>query len=195
MIISWFSAGISSAYAAKLAIDHGLNPRLIYIHIEEHHPDNERFIRECSEWLGKEIEWLQSPYKSVKTVIRARRYINGPGGAPCTSILKRQVRKEFENAHLGEIEGYIWGFDYSAREQERARKIQAMEPDYKHYFPLIDAQLTKENIHCEFGKSGIKRPVMYKEGFPNNNCRGCVKGGGRDTGISSEKSTLMILKP
>ena len=26
-------------------------------------------------------------------------------------------------------------------------------------------------------KLGIKRPVMYELGYPNNNCIGCVKGG------------------
>ncbi len=43
--VSWFSAGVSSAVATKLAIDE--IDEIIYIHIEDHHPDNMRFIGDC----------------------------------------------------------------------------------------------------------------------------------------------------
>lgn len=43
--VSWFSAGVSSAVATKLA-----NPdRIIYIHIDDQHPDSMRFVNECAE--------------------------------------------------------------------------------------------------------------------------------------------------
>ena len=63
MIIAWFSCGITSAVACKLAIDkYGKdNVRLIYINIASAHSDNDRFILECEKWYGKSIERMQSP--------------------------------------------------------------------------------------------------------------------------------------
>ena len=49
--------------------------------------------------------------------------------------------------------------------------------DYDHEFPLIDNYLLKEECHGIADKLGLKRPVMYDLGYPNNNCIGCVKGG------------------
>lgn len=37
--------------------------------------------------------------------------------------------------------------------------------------------MDKKEVHGIFEKSGIKRPIMYDMGYPNNNCIGCVKGG------------------
>jgi len=61
-IISWWSAGVTSAVATKLAIDkYGLDAvRPMYFQIDSAHPDNERFKKECEEWYGKEIEVYSS---------------------------------------------------------------------------------------------------------------------------------------
>ncbi len=50
-------------------------------------------------------------------------------------------------------------------------------PEFDHEFPLISRRLTKADCHALCAKWGIKRPVMYDLGYPNNNCVGCVKGG------------------
>jgi hypothetical protein len=50
-------------------------------------------------------------------------------------------------------------------------------PQFKHRFPLIERQLTKEDCHGILRELGIKRPMMYELGYRNNNCIGCVKGG------------------
>ena len=50
-------------------------------------------------------------------------------------------------------------------------------PEFKHEFPLIDAQFKKEDVHALSYKLGITRPKMYDLGYKNNNCIGCVKGG------------------
>ena len=49
--------------------------------------------------------------------------------------------------------------------------------DFKHRFPLIEREMTKEAAHGLADKLGLKRPVMYDLGYQNNNCIGCVKGG------------------
>ena len=40
---------------------------------------------------------------------------------------------------------------------------------------LIDAGLTKQNCFERLQKAGIALPEMYKLGYPNANCIGCVK--------------------
>ena len=43
--------------------------------------------------------------------------------------------------------------------------------------PLIDAGLTKSDCLAIVERAGIELPAMYKLGFQNNNCIGCVRGG------------------
>ncbi len=50
-------------------------------------------------------------------------------------------------------------------------------PEFKHIFPLLDAQMFKQDAHGLCNKLKIKRPIMYDMGYSNNNCVGCVKGG------------------
>ena len=45
------------------------------------------------------------------------------------------------------------------------------------YLCLIENGLSKAECHGMASKMGLKRPVMYDLGYPNNNCIGCVKGG------------------
>ena len=58
MKVSWFSAGVSSALATKLS----LPCKIIYIDIDDQHPDSMRFVRDCEEWFETPIEILKSPY-------------------------------------------------------------------------------------------------------------------------------------
>ena len=53
--------------------------------------------------LSKPIQILKSEYASVENVIKKARYINGVHGAPCTKVLKRKVRQEWENEHKQNI--------------------------------------------------------------------------------------------
>lgn len=173
--ISWFSAGVSSAVATKLAIEN--IDHIIYIHIDDHHPDSLRFVRECAWWFKKSIEIMQSPYKCVENALLGaggRGYVNGPAGAPCTRFLKRRVRREWEIKQKDKI-AYIWGMDVS--EAHRVNRLRVAMPECSHKFPLIDGNITKEQAHGMLKASGIKRPKMYDLGYNNNNCIGCVKGG------------------
>jgi hypothetical protein len=171
MKVSWFSAGVSSfvaCYLERKTID-----KIMYIHIDDQHEDTMRFLHDCEKALDKEIEILQSPYKSVSNVIKTFRYINGPYGAKCTDILKKRVRKEWEYGKTDLT--YVWGYDFT--ERHRAERIQEAFPEHKHIFPLIERGLTKEDCHGLCSSLGIARPKMYELGYRNNNCIGCVKGG------------------
>jgi 3'-phosphoadenosine 5'-phosphosulfate sulfotransferase (PAPS reductase)/FAD synthetase len=175
VIVSWFSAGVSSAVATKLALKKYPDLTVLYIDIDDQHPDSLRFVKDCEEWFGVPVTILKSPYGSVDKVCRAFAFVNGVGGARCTTTLKRRTRREWEMAH--NPTHYIWGFDASKRERERAKRVEEQMADYKHTFPLIEEGLLKQDAHGMLLKAGIKRPYMYDLGYPNNNCIGCVKGG------------------
>ena len=170
--ICWLSAGVSSFVAGYLAknVD-----EYIYIDIKNQHPDSMRFIKDCERILKRPVQILRSPYRSVENVIKQFRYINGAYGAKCTQILKKRVRKEWEDAHKDYDITYVWGFDIE--EKSRAERLNESMPEFEHEYPLIERSLSKQDAHAILDRMGIKRPVMYDLGYQNNNCIGCVKGG------------------
>lgn len=116
--VCWLSAGVSSFIAGYLAknVD-----KYIYIDIENQHQDSMRFIQDCEAVLGRPVEVLKSPYGNVQNVIRQFRYVAGAGGAKCTEVLKKRVRKEWEYQHQNCGITYVWGFDCT--EKHRADNL------------------------------------------------------------------------
>lgn len=152
----------------------------LYIDIDDHHEDNKRFISDCEKAIGKEIKVIKSSeYRSVEDAVRAfGGFKAGNGFAPCTNWLKKRVRKQWEEEHKDCEITYVWGFDASKRERNRAENTVESMPEFEHEFPLIDKGLTKEEVHGLFySLFDFDRPKMYDLGYPNNNCIGCVKGG------------------
>ena len=172
MIVSWFSGGVSSFVASYLLKDK--IDKFLYTHIYDQHSDTLRFIYDCSNVLNKDIEILQSKYKSVDDAQAAMQFIVSPYGAPCTNILKKRVRKEWEENQTESIT-YVWGLDCG--EKKRAERIIESMPEFTHRFPLIEHSLNKSDCHGIADQLGVKRPAMYDMGYQNNNCIGCVKGG------------------
>lgn len=172
--VCWISAGVSSFIAGYL--ERSTIDEFIYIDIKDQHPDSLRFIKDCEKALGKPIQIIRSEqYSCVGDVCRAFRFVNGAHGARCTDVLKKRVRKKWEADHKDYDLTYVWGMDCS--EQHRADRLPDTMPYVKHQFPLIDKNLTKQDVHGICHKLGIERPVMYDMGYSNNNCIGCVKGG------------------
>lgn len=178
MKLLWFSAGATSAVACKIAINrYGKeNVRVIYFKIDSAHPDNDRFIKECEEWYGVPIEQVSShKYTDQFDVIKNTKYVNGVQGARCTSELKRAVRTRLEKEI--EFDGQVFGFEFTPKEIERAERLVKNHPHTLPIFPLIENRVGKEECLHILKKQGIEIPTMYKLGYPNNNCIGCVKGG------------------
>lgn len=172
----WFSAGVSSAVAAKLVLPE--LAEIIYTHIDDQHEDTLRFLHDCEKkWFGRPITILQSQYKTVEAAVEAggSAFVNGPTGAICTRWLKRRVRQDWEAQYSMQTMTYFWGLDVD--EKDRADRLCETMPYQQHRFPLIEAGLTKAHAHGILAKAGIRRPMMYDLGFHNNNCIGCVKGG------------------
>lgn len=178
MILCNFSAGITSTIATKLAIDkYGKeNCRVVFFETGQHHPDNERYIKDCENLFGLKIEIFKNKkYKDAAHLCEKDRYINGPSGARCTLKLKKEIRQKLEQ--YIEYDAQVFGFEYNKKEMNRALRFQQQYPDAKPIFPLIDQRLTKQDCFKKLSDYGIEMPAMYKLGYHNNNCIGCVKGG------------------
>jgi 3'-phosphoadenosine 5'-phosphosulfate sulfotransferase (PAPS reductase)/FAD synthetase len=173
-IISWFSCGAASAIATKLAITESKSPvEVIYCHVKEEHPDNLRFMSDCEKWFGQKINVIQNEkYNgSIYEVFNKNKYIVGVAGAPCTRLLKKEMRKKFEKPGDRQV------FGYTAEEQYRVDRFIDANNDVNIWCPLIDEGLKKEDCLAMLENANIELPMMYKLGYHNNNCIGCVKGG------------------
>lgn len=177
-LVCWFSCGAASAVATKIAItENALGANLPVVvarcYIEEEHPDNDRFAAECEKWFGVPIRVLESKKygHSIYGVFDREKYIVGNLGAPCTRILKKGVREDFE--HFGDRQV----FGYTADEQDRLDKFIDANNHVDIWPVLIDAGISHAQCLAMIKKVGIELPEMYKLGYRNNNCIGCVKGG------------------
>ena len=176
-LVCWFSCGAASAYASYLALREDLgvgdNKIVAYCRVAEEHEDNLRFLMDFEELIDTSVHILGDERygSSVFNVIASTKFIKGPTGAPCTRILKKGVRKDFQR------HGDIQVFGYTAEEEDRADRFIDSNPEAEVYFPLLEKGITKAEC-LEFVKDmGIQLPAMYRLGYHNNNCIGCVKGG------------------
>jgi len=180
-IVCWFSCGVASAVATKLAIVNNAGKVPLVIArciVREEHPDNERFANDCEAWFGQPIinlineEFDGSVYKVIaKTGVTA----TVSGFAPCTNKLKKDLRIAFQKPDDVHV------FGYTLEEADRLdRFIDAN--NVKVWSVLIEAQLTHDDCLALVQKQGIELPVMYKLGFEHNNCIGCSKANGGGTG-------------
>lgn len=176
-IVCWFSHGAASAVATKLAIADNMKsaePKeliVVSIFIEEEHEDNARFKAECEKWLGQEILVIKdTKYNaSVDEVVRKARYMSGVNGARCTKELKKAVRHQWQRHD----DIHVFGMTYD--EQKRIDDLIDNENEIELSSPLIDHGYSKQDCFAALEKAGIRLPEMYHLGFPNNNCKGCVK--------------------
>lgn len=182
--LAWWSAGITSAVACKMALEMYPNVELYYIDIDTSHHDNARFKADCEKWYGQEIKTLTSKkFHNQFDVIEKTGAVNTPNGAPCTRELKKQVRFDFEDLNALSlfnnrlIGNQVWGFEYTKKEINRAIRHGQQYPNTKPLFPLIEKGFDKNECAGLLIDAGIELPEMYKLGYSNNNCIGCVKGG------------------
>jgi 3'-phosphoadenosine 5'-phosphosulfate sulfotransferase (PAPS reductase)/FAD synthetase len=175
-IIGWFSGGVTSAVAIKKAIEAGHNVTVFYMETGSHHPDHSRFINDCERWYGQKIITMKNKkYVDAYDVVRKNRFINGPSGAKCTNELKKFVRQQIEKYFDYDMQ--VFGFEYEKSQINRAIRFQEQYPEAVAVFPLIELNMTKEDCFNVLIRAGIEIPAMYKLGYSNSNCIGCVKGG------------------
>lgn len=175
--IAWFSGGVTSTIAIKKGLDYGLKLDIIFFETGQHHPDTMRFLKDCEKWFNQKITIIKNKkYNSVMDIFR-KGYVNSPNGAHCTKLMKKDMRIAVEK--IMEFDFQIFGFEYEVKQVNRAIRFNEQYPNSKAIFPLIDLKLNKNDCFIELQKAGVEIPEMYKLGYSNNNCIGCVKGGGR----------------
>lgn len=178
LVVAWWSAGITSAVACKLALELYAGVEIYYIHIDSAHPDNGRFKADCERWYGRKIHPLKSSkFKDQFEVIRKVKAVNTPMGAPCTKRLKKDVRHELEEVYGETILNQVWGYEFDRKQVNRAIRHGEQYPKTRPLFPLIEKGLDKNHCAAILLGAGIELPAMYRMGYSNNNCIGCVKGG------------------
>lgn len=182
-VVVWFSCGATSAVAAKLTIQKYRNRmpiKVFYCDTGGEHYTNLEFLREVESWIEHPITVLKNnKYRDHFDVFYKERYLVGPSGAKCTSVLKKELRHKNSNP-ITDIQ--VFGYSVEKSEQKRAKRFREQNPEVYLETPLIERDLNKSSCLAILEAEGITLPFMYhpqKSGIPydHNNCIGCPKGG------------------
>lgn len=175
-IICWFSCGAASAVATKLTLSvFGKEQPVVPVYCDtsaSEHPDNARFIKDCEKWFGVPIVRLTNPdYPTgeVEAVFERRKYMSGINGAICTGQLKKVPRFNFA------LPDDIHVFGFTADEPKRIAEFEIRNHELKLLWMLKHHGVTKQLCYKTLMRAGIELPEMYRLGYHNNNCLGCVK--------------------
>jgi 3'-phosphoadenosine 5'-phosphosulfate sulfotransferase (PAPS reductase)/FAD synthetase len=204
-IIGWWSGGITSAVACKIALDlFGDKNQVRIIMIDTKNEDNDtyRFKRDCERWYGKPIEAITgvknpdnplsgtryepnratfidigNEYENIQDVWTKHKSLNVATGAICSTQLKRRVREKWQE--LNDFDYQVFGFEFDKKECNRALGLHKNHPKAKGIYPLLMMAYDKDDCLKIVQEAGIEIPRMYQLGFRNNNCfkTGCVQGG------------------
>ena len=181
-IICWWSGGITSAVACKLAIDlYGTdNCEVIMIDTRNEDEDTYRFKADCEKWYGlpiKTIDNFGNEYETIQDVWYKHNSLNVAHGAVCSSELKRKTREIWQRTN--EYTHQVFGFEFDKKEFNRAKGLMLNHSKSRPIFPLLMFGMDKEDCIKYIEENKIEPPRAYKWGFKNNNCMntGCPQGG------------------
>lgn len=173
--IALYSCGAASTVATWLMLQEksDIPARIFNEEIKQEHEDNARYKLDCEKLFGLPIEsQINQKYNGdIIAVFRKERFIKSRDGATCTRMLKRENR---ESRLLYGDQLYI---GYTSEEQERFDKYIDANPGHDVRAILIEYGLSKADCLAMLVRWGIELPMMYRLGYKNNNCKGCVKGG------------------
>jgi len=175
-IVCQFSCGAASAVATKLALaEYGgtHDVQIINAYLKNEHPDNRRFLADCEAWFERPVTVLRDEKYGADIVqlFRRKQFMKSRFGAPCSMELKRKLLDAWK------LPDDVMVFGYTAEEQERFDDFQERNPDRPVLAPLIERKLGKADCKAMLERAGIELPMMYRMGYDNANCIGCVKGG------------------
>lgn len=176
-IAVWVSCGAPSAVAAKMTADayrwSDVEIVLCNHRVIEEGEDNQRFLRDVAEWIGipiTDVPHPKYPNCSAEEVWDHEKAMVFVRGAPCTRLLKRQAGAYWEVANP--VDWHVFGFT----SEEKRRSDRFMLTEKPNVLPiLIDAGVTRDDCFRIIREAGIELPEAYRLGYPNANCRGCVK--------------------
>lgn len=181
-VLVWTSCGAASACAAKLAKAKYPNRVVEYIYCdvsEDEDADNQRFLADVEKWLGITVKRIRSEkYKNCEEVFEDRQFMSSPNGACCTTELKKVPRFAYQWPEDIHIFGYTLEETMPLCKDLRRDRIAGFERENPELFVdwiLRDARMTKADCHAMIAAAGIEQARMYRLGFPNANCKACVK--------------------
>lgn len=171
--ICHFSCGSTSAVAALIELIDNPGTVLVYADPGAELEDNQRFLRDFELLTGRRVDVVRSKkFKDIYEVFVKKAYLSGIDGAPCTTEMKKlPIREKYGDLML-EVPS-IFGF--TEDEQGRIDNFIKNNPEIPIKTPLVDALLTKGDCMYILAELGIKMPEMYRLGYSNANCAGCVK--------------------
>lgn len=177
-VIAWWSGGVTSAVACKIAIDlWGVdNVRVVFIDTKNEDADTYRFKIDCEKWMRKPVESISNEkYADIKEVWYKFLSLNVAHGAICSSELKREMRVRF----LRENKYSLTVFGYDMSEPKRAKAMTLNYGETNPVYPLLLYGHSKQKCIDILIENRIEIPRSYKMGLNNNNCleTGCVQGG------------------
>jgi hypothetical protein len=175
-IVCQFSCGAASAVATKLTLAKYGDTRDVQIlnaFIKEEDADNRRFLADCEKWFGRSVTVLRDEKYGGSTIelFRRKQFIKSRFGAACSTELKRKLLDKWKQP------GDVMVFGFTMEEEGRFEDFRDRNPDRAVMAPLIEAGLGKEDCKAMVERAGIELPLMYRLGYDNANCVGCVKGG------------------
>jgi hypothetical protein len=182
-VIAWFSGGVASAIACKIALYKFDNVECVFCDTHLENEDTYRFMSDFEKALGITVTRIHSERMyEPEDVWYKYNGLNFAHGAPCSMVLKKEPRIKFQKIHTDF--GQVFGFDYSKKEEKRARNLATNNPELNAMFPLIVEKYDRARIFEELEVMGIKPPLAYNY-FINNNCLGnlespkggCIQGG------------------
>lgn len=175
-IVCQFSCGAASAVATKLTLaDYRAthDVQILNAFLANEHEDNRRFLADCEAWFGRQVTVLRDEKygADIIEVFRRERFMKSQYGAPCTKLLKRRLLDSWKQP------GDVMVLGYTVEEVDRLDDFRERNPDRPVIAPLIERGLGKEDCKAMIQRAGIELPIMYRMGYDNANCIGCVKGG------------------
>jgi PP-loop superfamily ATP-utilizing enzyme len=179
-VLIWFSCGVTSAVAAKIASDKYKDTKtveVLYCDTGGEHPSNRIFLKDVEKWLGIKIRVLKNKrYKDHFDLFQKKKHLNRGGIVLCTQELKKSLRQKYEDP-VRDIQ--IFGFDTS--EVSRLQRFRDANEEVYVETPLIETGLTKNDCLAIVQSVGLRLPITYfpqKSGAPykHANCLGCVRG-------------------
>jgi len=146
-IICWWSGGITSAVACKVALDlfsQNNKCRVIMIDTMNEDKDTYRFKRDCEKWYGLQIESISAikpkidycgnnkpnytfidigiEYGSIKDVWIKHKSLCVATGAICSTEIKRRVREKWQETN--HFDHQVFGFEFDKKEFNRSSSMR-----------------------------------------------------------------------
>jgi len=177
MVVAWWSGGVTSAVACKIALDTLEGVKVVMLDTMNEDEDTYRFKSDCEKWYEVNIEVFKHPdFSSIQDVWYKYKSLSSATGAICSTYLKNHAREIY--CKNKEVSCHVFGFEFHKKEIKRAENWE-MNKGLKAYFPLIEREITKLDAMQLLKDEMIDLPRVYGYGFNNNNCfkTGCTQGG------------------